>query len=282
MSWLAAPGPRLLGLAASLTAGCVSSNSENVTGNRDAGIKESDFSTSDGSGSAADSRGSGFSIHADSNASDGGDAGWSSVTDSGASSGRDSGLPPSSCSPGGAGMTDCGSSGESCCASLEVTGGAYDRTYTNSGSGPTGESDPAAVSTFRLDKYEVTVGRFRQFVNAWDGGAGYLPHAGSGRHAHLRAGQGLVNSDDDAGVAYETGWAESDDGRIAPTSANLACEAQFATWTPSVGGQENLPINCVNWYEAFAFCAWDGGFLPSEAEWEYAAAGGSDQRVRDL
>jgi formylglycine-generating enzyme required for sulfatase activity len=35
----------------------------------------------------------------------------------------------------------------------------------------------------------------------------------------------------------------------------------------------------LDWYEAYAFCIWDGGFLPSESEWNYAAAGGSDQRA---
>ena len=34
----------------------------------------------------------------------------------------------------------------------------------------------------------------------------------------------------------------------------------------------------MSWYDAYAFCIWDGGFLPSEAELEYAAAGGSQQR----
>jgi sulfatase modifying factor 1 len=189
-----------------------------------------------------------------------------------------------SCQESGAGLTNCGAASESCCASVEVSGGTYHRTYTNTGSGPTGEADPASVSGFRLDKYLVTVGRYRRFVAAWNGGAGWLPVAGSGKHTHVNEGKGLNAT----GGGYEPGWLAADTSNIAPTDANLACTghlpsvlapgSHYATWTPSVGSQENLPINCVNWYEAYAFCIWDNGFLPSEAEWEYAAVGGSAER----
>ncbi len=187
-----------------------------------------------------------------------------------------------SCLPGGPGLSNCGANAESCCTSTDVPGGTFYRTYTNSGDGGKGESDPATVSGFRLDKYLVTVGRFRQFVNAVlpsDGGTGWVPPAGSGKHTHLSSGQGLVDVGDDAGLAYEPGWVAADDSNLAPTAANLTSgPGGIATWTAVPGAQDTRPIDGANWYEAYAFCIWDGGFLPSEAEWEYAAAGGNQQR----
>ncbi len=184
----------------------------------------------------------------------------------------------------GDGLNNCGVRGSDVCArSLLVTGGTFNR--------DTGTSFPATVSDFRLDKYEVTVGRFRKFVDAWV--SGWRPSVGAGKHTHLNGGAGLMNT---AG-GNEPGW----DGTwtayvgapsaiaVAPTGpgattkanwdANLACSSTYQTWTSAAGANEKRPQNCLSWYDLHAFCIWDGGFLPSEAEWEYAAAGGSEERT---
>jgi len=188
---------------------------------------------------------------------------------------------PPSCQPGGPGMTNCGAGGsgvQSCCTSPEVPGGTFYRNYdgvTNS------QMDgKATLSPLRIDKYEITVGRFRQFVSA--SANGWVPAPGSGKHAHLNGGRGLVNSADPTGSTYEPGWDSSWNQDLATTEAgwasNLSCNG-FATWTSSPAADENRPLNCVDWYEVYAFCIWDGGFLPSDAEWNFAASGGGEQRV---
>jgi formylglycine-generating enzyme len=273
--------PGLLVSAALILAGCSPrvDIADEGDGGREGGAGSSSIGSSSGAGSEGASSGSGGSGVSSSMGTSSGtevstEGGTSGFGSSSGSSGD--GPEPPSCASGGAGMTDCGESDDSCCTSLAVAGGTYYRTYTNDGSGPTALADPAGVSGFRLDKYEVTVGRFRQFVAAWNGGSGWTPPAGSGKHTHLNGGQGLANSGSPG--TYEAGWIAADDGNVAPTDANLACGEPNQTWTPSVEGNEHLPINCVNWQESYAFCIWDGGFLPSESEWEYAAAGGSEQR----
>jgi formylglycine-generating enzyme required for sulfatase activity len=189
-------------------------------------------------------------------------------------------LPPPSCANGGTGESDCGPFGtESCCASPAIAGGVFDRSVDNVLLFDT--SYPAQISSFRLDRFEVTVGRFRQFVAAVV--AGYTPQPGSGKHAHLNRGAGLSAAANDAGLAYEPGWDPGANGALARTTlewtTRLSCHATFQTWTTSPAAKEKRPIVCVAWLEAQAFCIWDGGFLPSESEATYAAQAGDQQRV---
>ncbi len=85
------------------------------------------------------------------------------------------------------GVETCGPSGnESCCASSVVAGGTYNRSKN--------AASPATVSDFRLDRFEITVGRFRQFMASYPGNK---PAAGAGAHP-------LV-----AGSGWQAGWSAS-------------------------------------------------------------------------
>jgi hypothetical protein len=85
----------------------------------------------------------------------------------------------------------CGASGhDSCCTSLAVPGGTYFRSYDVGGDSNAGTMNaPATVSAFQLDKYEVTVGRYRTFIAVGAGTQAHPPAAGTGAHAKI-AGSG--------------------------------------------------------------------------------------------
>jgi len=160
---------------------------------------------------------------------------------------------------------------DSCCNSPEVIGEImYYRSYDVANDGNSGStSAPATVNSFRLDKYELTVGRFRTFVNAGKGTQASPPESGAGGHAEI------------TGSGWDATWNSSLVADTPTLKANLKCNSMYQTltWTDAPGANENRPVSCISWYEAMAFCAWDGGFLPTEAEWNYAAAGGEQQRA---
>ena len=166
--------------------------------------------------------------------------------------------------------------GAEMCAIARVTGGAFllNKAQTED---PIALVTPHVVSSFWVDRYEVTVGRFRRFVQAYEGwrDAGH-PAAMEGFDSKLRAY---------AGGDPCVGWDQHDYLPGCKASLDDRLASQSYTWTAaeilSPNGyplDERPLVGGIPWSLAEAFCLWDGGRLPTYVERYHLAARGDEYR----
>ena len=166
------------------------------------------------------------------------------------------------CTGGGASLTQrsCATAGTPGCGMVPITGGNFilgsNIDCGSMGSNPgcvyggSPEQPNVTVADFAIDAYEVTVARFNAY---WDV-----------RARDMATVRGSPIPYPHEAIMWQP-----------PPNAEPLRQDTYCNWLPDPSSRDAHPMNCVDYWMAQEFCVWDGGHLPTEAQWEFVARGGA-------